>query len=509
MTISEFLTKLSAQSYLSAEGVPSSTLGSNGDYYVDTLTRRYYRKIGGTWYSASELVLGPVIIAADDDAYAVYQTLADDTTASVEKLMTAITTLSTDTQTAIKALLTETQTSETNAAASATAAAKSALEAEAAVTLAGSPLSGLILYVSASGSDSTGDGSSTKPFASINAAADKARLYRYVRGATITINILAGTYTLGVQVIELSQADVIVNVIGAGLDTTTLYFAGTEGIKLMHLNGGTISGLTLIHGSATSTTSNSTDGSMGLQLLNCCNYYIRNVAVKYWYVGIQSTASRLVNLYNAITAVDCNISIVLTGASSAISGATISVANTVTCSYGVLVQHDSAWDDYGSIAVTNVSAGIYAADASRICCHYTASAKHTFTSVTTSYSPGLNTVGNNMGMIQDSTANLGFDCSKVANGYTKLPNGLILQWGTIAAASHDQEYDFGTITFPITFPTAVLNVSATMITSASVASGFDTIPGVKAVTTASAQFYAGCTSSGTETYGLYWSAIGY
>jgi|GEM_PF-3984125 len=394
------------------------------------------------------------------------------------------------------------KTSETNAAASATASAQSA-------ALAGSPITGLILYVSASGSDSTGDGSSTSPYASINAAVDKARLYRYVRGAVITINVLAGTYTLGVQVIELSQADVIVNVTGAGLDTTTLYFAGTEGIKLMHQTGGTISGLTLIHGSATSTTSNPTDGSMGLQLLNCYNYYIRNVAVKYWTKGIRLDESKQINIYNAITVIDCGYGINVITQSSVTSGAAISITNTTTCTYGICVQRGSAWNDYGSIAITNATVGIYADGISRIEFNYTASANNTFASVNTSYSPGLNTVGNNMAMISDSTASLGFACSKSANGYTKLPNGLIVQWGTIAVASHDQEYDFGTITFPITFPTAVLNVSATMITSASAASGFDTIPGVKAVTTASAQFYSGCTSSGTETYGLYWIAIGY
>jgi hypothetical protein len=43
--------------------------------------------------------------------------------------------------------------------------------------------------------------------------------------------------------------------------------------------------------------------------------------------------------------------------------------------------------------------------------------------------------------------------SKTANGYTKLPNGMILQWGTGAAATN---YAVQTITFPIAFPTACL-----------------------------------------------------
>jgi hypothetical protein len=40
-----------------------------------------------------------------------------------------------------------------------------------------------------------------------------------------------------------------------------------------------------------------------------------------------------------------------------------------------------------------------------------------------------------------------------ANGYTTLPGGLILQWGTATTTS-----GFGTITFPIAFPTAAYAV---------------------------------------------------
>jgi hypothetical protein len=46
--------------------------------------------------------------------------------------------------------------------------------------------------------------------------------------------------------------------------------------------------------------------------------------------------------------------------------------------------------------------------------------------------------------------------SKTSNGYCKLPNGLIIQWGTSATTTAN--YAVGTITFPIAFPTACLNV---------------------------------------------------
>ena len=41
-----------------------------------------------------------------------------------------------------------------------------------------------------------------------------------------------------------------------------------------------------------------------------------------------------------------------------------------------------------------------------------------------------------------------------ANGYVKMANGLILQWGNIALGGNRQE----TVTFPITFPNECLNV---------------------------------------------------
>lgn len=50
-----------------------------------------------------------------------------------------------------------------------------------------------------------------------------------------------------------------------------------------------------------------------------------------------------------------------------------------------------------------------------------------------------------------------FTAVKNTNGYTKLPNGLIIQWGLTGTTS-----DGGTavtVTFPIAFPTAVVHVS--------------------------------------------------
>lgn len=58
----------------------------------------------------------------------------------------------------------------------------------------------------------------------------------------------------------------------------------------------------------------------------------------------------------------------------------------------------------------------------------------------------------------DITSNTGLllgTFSATANGYTYLPNGLIMQWGAVSANS-----TVGNATFPIAFPTACLSVTA-------------------------------------------------
>ena len=54
-----------------------------------------------------------------------------------------------------------------------------------------------------------------------------------------------------------------------------------------------------------------------------------------------------------------------------------------------------------------------------------------------------------------------FTNSKNQNGYTKLPNGLIIQWGTFSGTSTANKFDKISITFPIAFPNTCLVVTAT------------------------------------------------
>ena len=64
------------------------------------------------------------------------------------------------------------------------------------------------------------------------------------------------------------------------------------------------------------------------------------------------------------------------------------------------------------------------------------------------------------GAAAPSWATLDFTSSKVANGYQKLPNGLIIQWYTTGYNTPAFSTSVQTLTFPIAFPTACLTVVA-------------------------------------------------
>ena len=88
-------------------------------------------------------------------------------------------------------------------------------------------------------------------------------------------------------------------------------------------------------------------------------------------------------------------------------------------------------------------------------------------------------------------------CSKDTTGYSKAPNGLIIQWGSVSVGSNVG----ATVTFPLAFPTACVSAVATLITS----SNWDESWSVYSVSkTAMA-----VRNSNGGTLGFYWIAIGY
>ena len=92
---------------------------------------------------------------------------------------------------------------------------------------------------------------------------------------------------------------------------------------------------------------------------------------------------------------------------------------------------------------------------------------------------------------------IGTNQSLNANGYQKLPGGLILQWGLVNTNIGNN----GPIAFPITFPNRVFSVLATINTSVDAHSR-----NVYSATKSSFYLYY---ASIAGSYPIYWFAIGY
>jgi hypothetical protein len=115
--------------------------------------------------------------------------------------------------------------------------------------------------------------------------------------------------------------------------------------------------------------------------------------------------------------------------------------------------------------------------------------------------------GNTQGDIWIDTAGTeGFDQILTSNGYTKLPNGLIMQWGYWESTSTFVGEQ--AIVFPTTFPTAFLNATATAI---GVDGNSDCWAEVtwQTPTTTGMTVRLQTTRAGAATKGFYWTAIGY
>lgn len=108
-----------------------------------------------------------------------------------------------------------------------------------------------------------------------------------------------------------------------------------------------------------------------------------------------------------------------------------------------------------------------------------------------------------------NAVNLGqFVSSLTTNGYQRFPGGLIVQWGTIAPASRSSEFDFGLVSFPISFPNACLNVAVTLLSPESV-SLIDVMAAVRSFSVTNFNPVLASTILNTRNYGITWFAIGF
>ncbi len=102
--------------------------------------------------------------------------------------------------------------------------------------------------------------------------------------------------------------------------------------------------------------------------------------------------------------------------------------------------------------------------------------------------------------LQLSNAFTGTNQSLSAEGFQKLPGGLIVQWGRISLTNPTTDV---TVTFPIPFPTlcATVNLSTTAST--------DTLVVFSAVSSSQVTGVRSYTNGSRSNNGFYWIAIGY
>ena len=98
-----------------------------------------------------------------------------------------------------------------------------------------------------------------------------------------------------------------------------------------------------------------------------------------------------------------------------------------------------------------------------------------------------------------------------ANGYQKLPGGLIIQWGRVANDSRQVNATaLGPIFYPIAFPNVVMSVNAQMVGGEDVPlNSLDGFLFVKTVGLTSFNLISGYSTLATFEFGAYWLAIGY
>lgn len=101
-------------------------------------------------------------------------------------------------------------------------------------------------------------------------------------------------------------------------------------------------------------------------------------------------------------------------------------------------------------------------------------------------------------------ANIAVAASSLSgNGYIKLQNGLILQWGSVSTVAGEGAQN---ISFPIAFPTQCFTAVATLKGNSS--AGNDMWLQVTGFNTTTLNTFYQAASSGNSGYGAYWIAVG-
>ena len=153
--------------------------------------------------------------------------------------------------------------------------------------------------------------------------------------------------------------------------------------------------------------------------------------------------------------------VILSNAASTAVLKTISVANLGTVGYTGSIGYGGSVGATGSTGY-NGSVGATGSTGYTGSLGYTGSVGTANASAQYTWS-NTQTFSNTITFSANAGISLG-SSSKAANGYTYLPNGVLMQWGTVVANNST-----GNATFSVAFPTACQHVSMNVIGSANVA----------------------------------------
>ena len=267
-----------------------------------------------------------------------------------------------------------------------------------------------------------------------------------------------------IPAVTIDTATIATTTIAAG---TATFSAAT--ITTATINGGTITGITDLAVA---------DGGTGLSTLTANNVILGNGASAPTFVAPGASGNLLTS--NGTTWASTTPATTVSSFSAGTTGFTPSTTTTgaVTLS--------------GTLAVANGGSGVTTSTGTT---NNVLSEGPTFTGV-----PAAPTAANGTNTTQLATTAFAYGTlSATTNGHTKLPNGLIQQWGTTSNIGGDSA---ATITYPIVFPTAVYSIQITPIRSINISGGGEN--SVSSITTT--DFVLNRGQDGASTF--YWMAIG-
>ena len=298
------------------------------------------------------------------------------------------------------------------------------------------------IYVTTAGSDSTGTGSVSTPFATIAYAMSYLQNFNITANAAVTISVGSGTFnqTAALNLYHPCGSQIsITGTSSAGTpqtitsaNTTTLSWNGvaTNGINLNNCSFGNISNLYVVGGS-----SGSNNANYGIVMNSSSLNSFSMVLAQYWADGIYSYSSCITTATNLACMNNTSFGILLQyGGAGSMSNVYLS-AN----AYGAYVYGGGMLGLTNSTMTSNTSFGLYANNGATAVCTSCAFTSNSAYGIVSSYG---STVGCSSCTFTSNTSNCiisnyGGQCVSISGTYTSngASNAPSPAWGVVGNAN--------------------------------------------------------------------------